>query len=90
MQDMKEGTRWNEDRDKMGMRTGTRWGWCGRTKLVPWNKGAGSDCKGPAVGGVCGRTDVGSGHWWALQAGLHCHLNANCLLILAPNHTPVA
>lgn len=22
-------------------------------------------------------------------AGLHCHLNANCLLIPAPNHAPL-
>ena len=36
----------------------------------------------------CGRADVGSGHCRALQAGLHHHLNANCLLMPAPNHAP--
>jgi len=37
----------------------------------------------------CGRADVGGGHCRALQAGLHRHFNANCLLIPAPHHAPL-
>lgn len=68
----------DEDRDRMGM----VW----QDKAPSLEQRSWKHLQRPGCRRGCGRADVGNGRCRALQAGLLHHLNANCLLIPAPNH----